>query len=278
MISLYTGTPGSGKSLHLAEKLYYRIKNKRGLVICNFDVDLEKIKGYGNHKSEFILLENDDITALNIERITYDYAKRHNKTYVKEGEILLVIDECQLIFNSRDWQRGDRNGWLKFFTQHRKYGIDVILVAQFDRMIDRQIRSLIEYEWIHRRVSNFGFWGSLVSLIFAGGYLFSCAEIWYPMKEKISSYFFKGRKKYMNIYDTRKMFDGATQCAGGIKGPPEALNDTAQPYFVAPEDLDKLEKLEAENEKDLTPSVFFGEIPPDSGSQQTLNEKCVLEN
>ncbi|MCL2717166.1 MAG: zonular occludens toxin domain-containing protein [Lachnospiraceae bacterium] len=240
MISLYTGTPGSGKSLHLAERLYWRIKNKRGLVICNFEVALENIKGYGKHKSEFLLLDNDELTAVNIEKIVFDYAKRHNKPYVKEGEILLVIDECQLIFNSRDWQRGDRNGWLKFFTQHRKYGIDVILVAQFDRMIDRQIRSLVEYEWIHRKVSNFGFWGKLVAFIFAGGNLFTCAEIWYPMKEKISAYYFKGKQKYFDIYDTRKMFDGAMQCAGGIKGTPEALDSTAQAEVVKSKDLEKL--------------------------------------
>ena len=245
MISLYTGTPGSGKSLHLAERLYWRIKNKRGLVVCNFEIALESINKGKKHKSEFALLDNDELTALHLEEIAYDYAMRNNKVRdnrncVKEGEILLVIDECQLIFNSRDWQRGDRNAWLKFFTQHRKYGYDIILVAQFDRMIDRQIRSLVEYEWIHRKISNFGFWGKLVSLLFARGQLFSCAEIWYPMKEKISSYFFKGKQRYFDIYDTRKMFGGAMQCAGGIKGPPEALHRTDEPDIAKPEDLEKL--------------------------------------
>ena len=42
-----------------------------------------------------------------------------------------------------------------FFSQHRKLGYRVILVAQFSEMIDKQIRALIEYEYIHR---NKGKW------------------------------------------------------------------------------------------------------------------------
>ena len=38
------------------------------------------------------------------------------------------------------------------FSQHRKLGYRVILIAQFDRMLDRQIRSVLEYEYIHRKV------------------------------------------------------------------------------------------------------------------------------
>ena len=76
-----------------------------------------------------------------------------------EDQILLVIDESQLIFNARDWQKAGREKWLSFFSQHRKYGYHIILVAQFDRMIDRQIRSLIEYEYVHRKVGNYGIKG-----------------------------------------------------------------------------------------------------------------------
>ena len=123
----------------------------------------------------------------------------------KEGEILLVIDECQMLFNSRDWGRKDRAEWLSFFTQHRKLGYEIVLIAQFDRMLDRQVRSLIEYEYIHRKVSNFGIKGKILSL-FCGGNLFVSVKVWYPMKEKVSSEFFIARKKYYTIYDTFTLF------------------------------------------------------------------------
>ena len=44
MITLYSGTPGSGKSLHMAEVLYYRVKNYNGVVIGNFDLNVNNIK------------------------------------------------------------------------------------------------------------------------------------------------------------------------------------------------------------------------------------------
>lgn len=60
-------------------------------------------------------------------------------------------------------------------------------------MIDRQIRSLIEYELVHRKVSNYGLIGKILSMISIGN-LFVSVKIWYPMKEKVGSQFFKAHK------------------------------------------------------------------------------------
>ena len=38
----------------------------------------------------------------------------------------------------------------------------MILIAQFDKMVDRQFRALFEYEYVHRKVSNFGVVGWLI--------------------------------------------------------------------------------------------------------------------
>ena len=42
MILLYSGTPGSGKSLHVAERLYHLLRAGRP-VICNFNINLNRI-------------------------------------------------------------------------------------------------------------------------------------------------------------------------------------------------------------------------------------------
>lgn len=201
MITLYSGTPGSGKSLHVAERLYWACKLGRPC-ICNFDIAISKIRG--RKKKLFSYVDNTELTPQYLIEYANDYWSSRGR--VKEDSILLVIDECQILFNSRDWGQKGRADWLSFFTMHRHLGYNIILVAQFDRMLDRQIRCLIEYEYIHRKVSNFGWKGKIVAA-FALGNLFVAVKTWYPLKEKVGSQFFRAKKVYYGLYDTYTMFD-----------------------------------------------------------------------
>ena len=201
MITLYSGTPGAGKSLHLASRLYHWMQYKNAPIIGNFHCNFSAIK---KQKGSFLYLDNSELTPERLLCFSKNYSDYVGRR-VREGEILLVIDEAQLLFNSREWVKSDRAEWCSFFTQHRKLGYEVVLVAQFDRMLDRQIRSLIEYEWIHRKVSNFGIQGKIMSL-FCGGRLFVAVKVWYPLKEKVGSEFFFYKKKFSDIYDTYALF------------------------------------------------------------------------
>ena len=207
MITLYSGTPGSGKSLHLASRLYHWVQFKKAPIIGNFACDFSGIK---NPKGSYLYIDNAFLTPEKLIMFSQNYAECVGR-HVKEGEILLVIDECQIMFNARDWGQKDRNAWCSFFTQHRKLGYEIVLVAQFDRMLDRQIRSLIEYEWIHRKVSNFGIQGKILSL-FCGGKLFVAVKVWYPMKEKVGSEFYIYKRKYADIYNTYALFNSPSEC------------------------------------------------------------------
>lgn len=201
MITLYSGTPGSGKSLHLANRLVNSMRRRKTPIIGNFACDFA---GFNKLKGDYLYIDNAFLSPdklINFSKNYGDYVGRKPK----EGEILLVIDECQLLFNSREWGNKDRAPWLAFFTQHRKLGYEVILIAQNDRMLDRQIRSLIEYEWIHRKVSNFGFYGKLFSL-FCMGKMFVAVKVWFPMRLKVGQEFFLYHKKNANIYDTYALF------------------------------------------------------------------------
>ena len=219
MIALFSGTPGSGKSLHTASVIKAWLRMGRP-VICNFDIDRGRCKGTG----DFQYLPNEELTVDFLE----DYAARYwQGRKMREDTILLVIDECQLIFNAREWAKAGRDRWLSFFTQHRKFGYYVVLVAQFDRMIDRQIRSLIEYEYVHRKVSNFGIWGKVFSSV-ALGKLFVAVKVWYPLHEKVGSDFFVARPGLYRIYDTYARLDGPSSLsasAGGESGAPPADAD-----------------------------------------------------
>lgn len=194
MISLYTGTPGSGKSLHVAQKLYWRMRTSRPSV-CNFVVQApRKAKN-----PAFTYCDNSDLTP--------DYLIRHSRALFpegnpKEGSILLVIDEAQLIFNSRDWQHADRASWISFFTQHRKFGYDIILVTQVDIMMDKQVRSIVEYEYKHRKVANMGWRGWFLSALMFTPHMFVAVKMWYGMKERLGAEFFRYNRTYGAIYDT----------------------------------------------------------------------------
>lgn len=193
MIYLYTGTPGSGKSLDVARVIKGQLLMKHP-VICNFEIS-SKVKNY----DLFHYKSNDELSVDYLTGFATDY---FGKNRVKESSITLVIDECQMIFNSREWSRPDRVGWNKFFQIHRHYGYDVILVTQFDSMLDKQVRSLVEYEIIHRKISNYGLKGLLLQLFFLAPTLFVRVKVWYPMKEKINSNFFRGSRKLYSLYDT----------------------------------------------------------------------------
>lgn len=195
MVILYSGTPGSGKSFHMAERIFtYLFMGKP--VIGNFVFNDQLVKW---KRSAYIYMPNWELTPQKLIDFSLDYQKQHGR--VKEGTIKVFIDEAQLIFNSRDYGMEGRREWLQFFTLHRHYGIDIILACQFDRMLDRQIRCLIEYEYIHRKVSNFGWKGKILNILM-GGKMFACSKRWYPLKEPVGGEFFRFKKKYSKCYDT----------------------------------------------------------------------------
>lgn len=198
MIYLYSGTPGSGKSLHVARDIRDFLRYKRLPVIANFDIN-PGTKGYADF---FTYRPNDQLDP----DFLLDFAERYWKgKRVREDSILLVVDEAQLVFNSRSWNQGKRMDWIEFFSQHRHFGYKVVLIAQFDRMLDRQIRSLIEIEVSHRKLGNFGIKGLLLSLPFRGR-LFCAVSYYYGLKEKVGTSWLLPRRAYFRLYDSYSRF------------------------------------------------------------------------
>lgn len=260
MIYLYSGTPGSGKSLHSSKDIIVKLRRKQA-VISNFDINLEVVKENGKSRNvklqvqklkskiealldkyckylseknitekQFCKLEkNIENLELKIEKLqakklkverkignfiykdnselTVEYLFEYAKTnHVKgrEGQTLIVIDECAVLFNSRSWSDKGREKWIKFFQMHRHYGYNIILVSQNDRLIDRQIRAFIEYDVKHRKANNLGTIGLLISLFRID--LFAAITYWYGVKERCGSEFFTYRKIYSQLYDSYSQF------------------------------------------------------------------------
>lgn len=201
MIELYSGTPGSGKSLHVAKIIRERLRMYNCVIIGNFYVNQNTVK---KRKGTYIYVDNSRLYPERLIKFAIRYA-RHKGRRLKEDELYLFIDEAQLLFNSRDWQLIKTSGWVSFYSQHRKLGFYIGLIAQFDRMLDRQIRSLVENEIKHRKVSRAGLFGKLLGFL-TGDNLFIYIKIWYPMKQKVYSEFFLGNKKVYDLYDSYGLF------------------------------------------------------------------------
>lgn len=201
MIELYSGTPGSGKSLHVAKIIRERLRMYDCVIIGNFYVNQNTVK---KRKGTYIYVDNSRLEPERLIKFAVRYA-RHKGRRLKEDELYLFIDEAQLLFNSRDWQLIKTSGWVSFYSQHRKLGFYIGLIAQFDRMLDRQIRSLVENEIKHRKVSRAGLFGKLLGFL-TGDNLFIYIKIWYPMKQKVYSEFFLGTKKVYDLYDSYGLF------------------------------------------------------------------------
>jgi hypothetical protein len=164
MIEIQQGTPGSGKSAVAVARAITHLR-KGGVVAANFSlVDgwaSQVVKrsvlshlpfGWGEeyafnkasdlHKRFFRVDSLDAIRSINPRELATGLYK-DDGTY-SEGNGLLILDEAQLIFNSRKWEKN--LPWIEFFTQHRKLGWNIVLIAHHQDMIDSQIRPLCEYE------------------------------------------------------------------------------------------------------------------------------------
>lgn len=173
-----------------------------GNVIANFPVNLETI-GRDKIKGRFYYVDNEN---LDVDFLVRFAELNHVKD--KENQTLVVIDECSVLFNPRDYMLTNRKKWLSFFAQHRKYGYNFLLVAQMDKQVDKQILGCVENEVKHKKANNYKiFW----LLPFP---LFVATEYWYIQSRRAGSdarldcEFFLYRRKYgADFYNTFMQFD-----------------------------------------------------------------------
>lgn len=223
MIYFYSGTPGSGKSLRVARDIKQKLLLRKQNVIGNMYINFKYLRTshfkvkvnsmfnklfkknlfktvYKKNIGNYYYISNDKMTV----DFLYNYAKKFH-VYGKEGQTLLVIDEAQMLYSptviklKKQEYPHFRTDWLEFYTQHRRLGFNIILVSQFDRLIDPQIRCLFEYNHIHRKVNNFGA-GWIFSLMRMS--LFVSVHYWYGIRQKTGMEFFTYSKKYAEIFDS----------------------------------------------------------------------------
>lgn len=204
MIDLYSGTPGSGKSLHMAKNIRDTLL-RGGLVIANFAIS-EAFLASRRCRGKAVFLKDDELRYPKDVAALIEYWVAN-----KKGKILLCLDECQGLFNSRTWNIKGRSDWVQFFALHRhlsKERCNVILATQDDTSIDKQIRKKIECEYKHYKLKNGSDAMFFVSMLLFGGNLFKYRWFWYGQRQQLGTKLFLANKRLFAIYDTHAAFGG----------------------------------------------------------------------
>lgn len=211
MIYLYSGVPGSGKSYHTSLDIIEYAKTKDRFVITNLNIDYNKLSKVTkispeDLKNRVFYKKNEDITVDFLKHFSVDNLERG-----KENRCLLAFDEAGDKFNARSFDADDRTEWLEFFRVHRHFGYKILLVAQHDRYLDRQIRGCIQTEIEHRSFKYYKTFGLILYTLLGG--LFQTIWYNYPMKgqsrmsARTGSSILKLHKRKASIYNTFQCYD-----------------------------------------------------------------------
>jgi hypothetical protein len=128
-----------------------------------------------------------------------------------ESRGLMVLDEAHNWMNARSWSKGDRAEIVRFFSQHRKFGWDVELIAQDAEMIDKQVRVLAEYIAYGRNLKK-AKWGGVRLFPFN---LFLVVVCWHASRRVVvERKLYRLRRWVANLYDHEATFGGLVGDAG----------------------------------------------------------------
>lgn len=154
MIICYEGTPGSGKSYDAVRKVLDNLKLGR-TVYSNIDGLDDPLK------REFIKLYTGlDDYELGTKLICFHAREVYNLYPTVKNGSMLVIDEAHKWFNARNWQKPENTSFADFCSEHRHFGLDILLITQDLAKVDSQVRSNIEWTYRYKKIN---FVGRLIS-------------------------------------------------------------------------------------------------------------------
>lgn len=162
MIRLVTGPLGTGKSYYGVRKAVQAIVNGK-LVATNFDMQPDWVDRAVRHGH---LLKNTAKLDERVARFEKRYIRittmqelrelrvrpeepwarelRPGWWVLKEGSLVVILDESHRWMNARSWSREGREELLEFFALARKLGMEIYLIAQRAENLDVQVRELFE--------------------------------------------------------------------------------------------------------------------------------------
>ena len=150
MIIGFAGTPGSGKSYESVKKILDNLRMGR-VVFTNID-------GMFSPECQEAIKSVCDLSDLALVKQFHKlehYQLEDFWNHVIPGS-LIVLDEVQKVFSSRDWQSQKNKEFANWASTHRHQGFDVVLISQQMERIDAAVRGLLEWTYVFRKVNFFG--------------------------------------------------------------------------------------------------------------------------
>lgn len=150
MIIGYVGTPGSGKTYEAVMCILENLKKGR-VVYTN-------VEGLEMPICREMIKNVCELSDYSIERQLKILEPDQLEGFWNhiEPKCLVVIDEVQKVFSSREWQ-SEKNKHFGFWAStHRHHGFDVILITQNPERVDSAVRGLFEWTYLFRKVNFFG--------------------------------------------------------------------------------------------------------------------------
>lgn len=150
MIIGFAGTPGSDKSYEAVKKIIDNLRMGR-VVFTNID-------GMFDSKCLEALKSVCDLSDLALK---IQFHKIENEQleefwmHVQLGS-LIVLDEVQKVFSSREWQTEKNKQFASWASTHRHQGFDLVLISQQMERIDAAVRGLLEWTYVFRKINFFG--------------------------------------------------------------------------------------------------------------------------
>lgn len=223
MMQVYTGTPGSGKSLHCAHDIRFHLRLGHNVIsTCYIDTSLcfftpfqewrfnrtgkrPKKQKHDKREKNFHYIDINKITP----EFLYEFAARYH-VFGKEHQTVVYLDECVSIFSptviGNDTDKW--NKWDRFFQFHRHLGFDIVLIPQSLKLISRKVIEYCEFDCRHYNRKHHGILGFVFSLL-AGG-LFSYSTYWRGVnRHPLESGFFTYKPLYGQMYNSYSQFSVA---------------------------------------------------------------------
>lgn len=157
------GIPGSGKSYEgVRYHICDAIKNSRK-VVTNVPLNVDWfVKEYGEQARE--LIELKEMTFEQPKDKPRDFSracdfKDENWKNDNGQGALFVVDEAHLVYppsGRGKQQSNDLQDCLEYFSGHRHYGHDIILMTQSLRKINNHVRDMIETQYILKKHTALG--------------------------------------------------------------------------------------------------------------------------
>jgi|GEM_PF-3211739 len=208
-IEIFEGRIGSGKSYAAVRKIAAHLAD--GLTACtNIAINWQGLVAfvaneYGVEIQPEQLIDLQDVDIGEFHRVT--------PMGSPGAPVLVVLDECHLAFNARDWNQTSRE-LLAFLTQSRKQDTDIVFISQSAENIDKQFRRLVQYVWRFRDLRkttvpglgmNFNTMIQVVSFGLMSGEVLLACQYDYDGKTLMSREFVSMDKRVFAAYDTKAL-------------------------------------------------------------------------